>query len=181
MKMKRLPVLLAFVVSVLLLSGCYSMFLNSSGTFVCEISHYCSDNPEYKDFVSFDAYTGSYDSGDFVKYFKMYNNTKERVFIEWENARCEGGKVVFGDDRRISMNNPKADEAVSANSYSLSRDITSMSKIGSDFILPLYHTSRIKKGEDETVMLKIPVRFSDGKVIEYQVFIKYHWQTNDAQ
>ena len=52
-----------------------------------------------KDAVKLTCISSAYDESFLTIY--LWNNTNERVFIEWENARCQSGKVVFGDDRRI--------------------------------------------------------------------------------
>lgn len=106
----------------------------------------------------------------------LENCTNDRIYIEWENARCDNGKVVFGDDRRITMNNPKADEAVSSLSMSLRRGVTSADRIGSNYILPLFRIKLLKEGLSDNVTLKIPIRFIDGSVEEYTFNVKLSWE-----
>ena len=103
------------------------------------------------------------------------NNTKERIYIEWENARCNSGRIAFDDDRMITMNEPKQDESISAYSYSITRDITSQNYLKYDYPMPLYRKDDLIKGETSTVYLLIPIRFSDGKVVDYHVNLTYRW------
>lgn len=108
---------------------------------------------------------------EWIQFFQVFNKTNERIFIEWENARILGDRVVFSDDRRITMNNPKADEAVSPISFSIRRDITSARKIGENYIFPLFYTKNLKKnlGEKSTIYLKIPIRYLDNTVEEFNI------------
>ena len=115
-------------------------------------------------------------SNDSVSNWLDAVNTDERIFIEWENARCQSGKVVFGDDRRITMNNAKADEAISANSHSLTKEVTSADNIMSDDIIPLFRTKYLQDGIDKYVKIKIPVRFADGTVEEYDFYVRLYWE-----
>lgn len=108
----------------------------------------------------------------FLNSFVCENNTDERVFIEWENSRLRGDKIVFGDDSRASMRNPKADEAVSPHSSSIVRDIASIGQIRNDLVVALFPGSvdkELKKeiGKKGTVEVKISVRFMDNHIEEY--------------
>ncbi|MBR3496311.1 MAG: hypothetical protein IKH37_06235 [Prevotella sp.] len=103
--------------------------------------------------------------------FTVKNNTDERIFIEWENARVTNSRVIFGDDRRISMGNPKADEAVSAHGSSISREITGETYIGSNYVLPLFRPKKLKKniGSKDYVFFMIPIRYGDNTVEEFEL------------
>ena len=74
------------------------------------------------------------------------------------------------------MNNPKADEAVSAHSLSISRDFTSMNNIGDDDVYPLYNVKDLKNGKTKSVFLIIPIRYTDGSVEEYRLTLTYSWE-----
>ena len=121
--------------------------------------------------ISFDCFSPSEYNTTFISYFKCYNGTNDRVYIEWENARLTGSRIIFGDDRRITMGQPKADEAVSGNSYSISRDITGEVYVGSSYLGSLYHPKELKKniGKKDTTYLTIPIRFSDGTIEEFKL------------
>lgn len=119
----------------------------------------------------------------FISSFHINNETDERVFIEWENARVDNSRIVFGDDNRLTMKNPKADEAVSPHSSSISRQITGERFVYSDFMLPLYRPKDLKKdlGSKNYRDVKIPIRYSDGKVVEYELkfAVWYEIPTNE--
>ena len=146
----------------------------SSGSVKEEVTLISSHSEERKKSVELKCSASSYDETFLTIY--LVNCTNDRIYIEWENARCDNGKVVFGDDRRITMNNPKADEAVSSLSMSLRRGVTSADRIGSDYILPLFRIKLLKEGFSDNVTLKIPIRFMDGSVEEYTFNVKLSWE-----
>lgn len=146
----------------------------SSGSVKEEVTLISSHSEERKKSVELKCSASSYDETFLTIY--LVNCTNDRIYIEWENARCDNGKVVFGDDRRITMNNPKADEAVSSLSMSLRRGVTSADRIGSDYILPLFRIKLMKEGFSDNVTLKIPIRFMDGSVEEYTFNVKLSWE-----
>lgn len=148
---------------------------DSSGSVKEEVTLISSHSEERKKSVELKCSASSYDETFLTIY--LVNCTNDRIYIEWENARCDNGKVVFGDDRRITMNNPKADEAVSSLSMSLRRDVTSADRIGSNYILPLFRIKLLKEGLSDNVTLKIPIRFMDGSVEEYTFNVKLSWET----
>lgn len=122
--------------------------------------------------ISFDCWVSGGDAM-FIKDFQVKNGTDERVFIEWENARITNSRVVFGNDRKITMGNPKADEAISPNGCSISRWITGEIFIGSRWAFDLYDTDFLKKniGCKDIIDVNIPIRFTDGIVEEYKLII----------
>jgi hypothetical protein len=142
-----------------------------------ELTSYHSDDKKNAVELSW-CYASSYFNNFVTVYFR--NRTNERIYIEWENARCNFDKVVFGDDKRITMGNAKQDEAVSAHSSSLTRDVTSRRNILSNYIIPLYDVKKIQSGEDDSVYLMIPVRFADGTIEEYSFRIRLFWQAENA-
>ena len=120
--------------------------------------------------LKFNADASEYDN-NWIKNFYINNETDERIYIEWENARVTDSRVIFSDDRRITMGNPKADEAVSAHSHSIKRDITGEWYIGSSFIIPLFVPKKLKKnlGQLDTTYFMIPIRYSDGTVEDFKL------------
>lgn len=158
---------------MLLFTGCMSLSSFPKGTITCDVRVEESRLFNDKEAVEFSA--KYFLSSSFVEFFKVYNNTNERIYIEWENARCNHGKVIFSDDRRINMNNAKQDEAVSPNSHSLSRDITSSTYVGDDYLIPLFRKKDLIDGDVGKVFLLIPIRFSDGSVTEYHITLSYKW------
>ena len=173
----KIRVLFLLLVAPLFLNSCALLLGTggSSGSVESEITLTSVHSGEKKNAIKLVCLSSLYNE-EFIRIYFM-NKTNGRFFIEWENARCDGGKIVFGDDRRISMNNAKADEAVSAYSASLTRNVTSLDYIGSDYILPLFRTKRLKEGLDDVVRLKIPVRFSDGSVEEYSFNVRLFWES----
>lgn len=130
-----------------------------------------SSHSEKGKLISFDCILSSTAPG-FLSSFVCNNGTDERIFIEWENSRLNGGKVIFGDDTRLSMRNPKADEAVSPHGCSIIRKIASMNQIHPEITYALFPASvdkvlRKELGKKGTVEVKIPVRFADNHIEEY--------------
>lgn len=105
---------------------------------------------------------------NWIRNFYIRNNTNERVYIEWENARLTGSRIIYGDDRRITMGNPKADEAVSAHGSSIMRQITGETYIGSEWVIPLFRTKDLKKNlsDKDYTFIMIPIRYLDNTVEE---------------
>lgn len=112
---------------------------------------------------------------------KIQNKTKERIYIEWENARFDNSRIVFGSDSRLSMKNPKADELIHANSISHAKTIMPEGWVSSDYVITLIDESRVmKKGGHECDII-LPVRFSSGEVIDYTFLIHiYHFNPVDC-
>ena len=166
-----------FASLLILFIGCGSLSSVQKGEITCDVSVEESKMFGEEQAVEFSARYCI--SNSFVEFFKVYNNTNERIYIEWENARCNHGKVIFSDDRRINMNNAKQDEAISPHSFSLSRDITSKNYVMDDYLIPLFHKKDLKAGEVRKVYLLIPIRFSDGTITEYHVTLTYKWTSSN--
>lgn len=108
----------------------------------------------------------------FLSDFVCKNSTDERIFIEWENARLNSDKIIFGDDTRLTMRDTKADEAVSPHGNSITRQIAALKQIQPDITYALFPASVdkvLKKelGKKGTVEVKIPIRFMDNHIEEY--------------
>lgn len=106
----------------------------------------------------------------FIYGFTVTNNTDNRIFIEWENARFDESRVVFSDETRLTMGNPKADEVVFAKSRSISRTMTNQTRAGATYLLNfLYDPQKLKKniGTKAETKLIIPIRFPDDTVEDY--------------
>lgn len=108
---------------------------------------------------------------NWVKDFSVENGTDERIYIEWENARIVNSRIIFSDDRRINMGNPKADEAISAHRSSISRDITGEIYIGDSYIIPIFRPKDLKKniGNKHYIFITIPIRYSDNTVEDFEL------------
>ena len=174
----KIKLVLLFSIASLCLSGCALLLgvgNGPKGSVKNEVSITSRHSEGKMNAVKLTCISSSYDENFLTIY--LWNNTDERIFIEWENARCQSGKVVFGDDRRITMNNAKADEAISANSHSLTKEVTSADNIMSDDIIPLFRTKYLQDGIDKYVKIKIPVRFADGNVEEYDFYVRLYWES----
>lgn len=101
-------------------------------------------------------------------YVQVFNKTGKRAYIEWENARLDGARVVFGDDRRINMGNAKADEAIPAKSASINRDILSERWVGAETISNPVSPAIVRGRGGNELTAVIPVRFGEGETIDYQ-------------
>lgn len=137
-----------------------------------------SNHSEKGKLVSFNCMLNS-TAPAFLSAFACENGTDERIFIEWENARLNGDKVIFGDDTRLTMRNPKTDEAVSPHSSSIVRMIASIGQILPDIRVALFPASvdkMLKKelGKKGTVEVKIPIRFTDNHIEEY-IYVYSKW------
>lgn len=137
-----------------------------------------SDVSERGKQISFNCFC--YDmSMTWVKNFQITNNLDERISIEWENARFANSKVVFGDDSKLTMRNPKADEVITAKGNSIQRDITGLDRIDGNaqswFLFP-YNELKKNPGEKGTLDLIIPIKYSDNSVEDLKVQISV-WYT----
>ena len=137
--------------------------------FTCQLN-VVSKTSERGKLIKFNGEARDWDVS-WIRNFRVNNNTDERIYIEWENARVINSRVIFGDDRRITMGNPKADEAISAHGSSISREITSEVCIGDSFVLPLFRPKDLKKniGSKDYVFFMIPIRYSDNTVEEFKL------------
>ncbi len=120
--------------------------------------------------------------------FRLENKTSERIYIEWENARTNGDRVILGEDSKVTYRNKKEDEAVSANSSSMLREFfkertttaVGIAGVGLGLINgwadhvygdinTLFETGK------STVDFLIPVRFSDGKTTDYKLTVSIRY------
>lgn len=142
-----------------------------NGKIFCEITYPKNliDNEKYEDKennVEFN-FTAS---GDGTINFHLYNSSDKRVYIEWENAKFQGSRVVFGDDTRLTMGRAKADEVVMSYSFSEFRTIYPQRYVLNDYIMPLYDSSELRKdGTKAYCTVIIPIRFENGKIIDYKI------------
>lgn len=123
--------------------------------------------------VTFDCFC--YDmSMSWIKNFQITNSLTERVNVEWDNARFSNSKVVFGDDTKLTMRNPKADEVIAPNGMSIKRDLSSLDRIdGSTFFSFLFPYNELKKkpGQKATLDILIPIRYADNTTEEFKLQI----------
>lgn len=130
--------------------------------------------------IVFDSGKPLEDSPVFIWGFNCRNNTSERIYIEWENARWYGSKIVFSNDRLILANVAKTDEAVSAGNSSILRNISSESNASGGFKLFDYKYLKKHPGEKSSTNFSIPIRFADGSIEEYSItFTVWYELTTD--
>lgn len=114
----------------------------------------------------------------YVEGFRVWNGTGQRVYIQWEDARLAYGKVCFDGDTPLTYQNPKADESVFNNSFSVSRKLFSASYINSfdNSLRTLYDSRSLKKSRGSTtVRLDLPIKFSDNHLELYKIKIIYKY------
>lgn len=99
----------------------------------------------------------------------VYNKTGKRAYIEWENARLNQRRIVFGDDSRLSMRNAKSDESIPSKSMSILRDIMAESWVGSDYIVSPISPSAVKKRGGAELDIILPVRFGESEAHDYRI------------
>lgn len=108
------------------------------------------------------------------------NRSNEKINIEWDGARFNGAKLVFGTDSRLTLNSHKEDEAIYAGQSGLMRDVTSEYKVGQYGMYPIYNKKDLeKKGLSETVTITIPVRMKDDSIRLYKYTLKYYFKKNE--
>lgn len=134
--------------------------------FVEKITNACLISPYYSELHAYENDSVSV-VFNFSRYFievEVFNKTDNRIYIEWENARLDDSKVVFDDDRPITMGLKKEEEVVASRRSSESRKITKKSKFIGD---TLYELINLKKYESIDFDVLLPIRFGD-KSVDYQ-------------
>lgn len=107
-------------------------------------------------------------------YFDVLNNSSNRIYIEWENARLEDSQIVFSDDRMLEINKPKQEEVVMSGEQSISKELIPRRYVFSNSpIGPLWEKSLLKKGYNQTASLIIPIRKANKKTKDYKFKIKF--------
>lgn len=98
------------------------------------------------------------------------NNTKGRVYIEWNNMRIDDERIAFGSDNMLSYQNDKADEVI----HSGSRCVRFVAPWGqfSNRYRQMFYIKGIKKFNESGIRtLIVPIRF-DKDVVDYRFEIK---------
>lgn len=129
---------------------------------------------------------------EFVDSFTVINGTDKRIYIEWENARFKDSKVVFGSDSKLTMRNPKADEAVSAKSKSIQQSITSLAFLDGESggawawagykgqLLPFIELKK-NPGKTASLDILIPIKYEDNSVEDFKLRITGWYEEKDAE
>ena len=171
--MKRIFLLLLVILSCYTLHATKPEYrINAKRTVTCKDS---TDLKKIKVHVLCSNYSGNFIS------ITLFNHSNERIYIEWENARLYGSRIVFARDNDITMHQPKADEAISANSSSMYREITCETFVRPDYLIPLYKAKDIRKGKagSKNIPIMLPIRFANGKVVDYNIDVLIYRDTKD--
>ena len=103
--------------------------------------------------------------------FQLENKLSERVYIEWENARVNNNKVVFGEDTPLTAHNPKVDESIPSKSVSLKRIFFTDNP--SKWSLSKYPFEAITINSYKyKITFRIPVKFENNKVVDYDFVVE---------
>jgi hypothetical protein len=113
-------------------------------------------------------------------YMQVDNKLNERIFIEWENARTNHDRVIFGTDNRLNYRNKKEDESVSSKSWSISHCFyceNPLAALGGNWAMPVYTHGILKLEEENFCMVDfvLPIRFPDGKTKDYKLYVKVQY------
>lgn len=101
----------------------------------------------------------------------VFNRTKSTMYVEWEDARFDHSRIVFGDDTRYSMRNAKHDEAVPSFTRSIERDIYPEKWFTSDYTMNFIEESTVRWSGGYKCDISIPIRFGSGSVKYYHFLI----------
>lgn len=107
-----------------------------------------------------------------VPYVQVENLTKNRIYIEWENARYEKSRIAFGEDSRISMRYPKADEMIPAGEKSSSHSgFYEEHLVNENGAWNPFNDERIFEYGKRSIEFLIPIRFSNGSTRDYKMMV----------
>lgn len=160
-------------VFLLILTSFVFTFVYAKGEFVTTYTLSCNDSI-MKDMITVDyLHLSQYDTT-----ISFRNHSEDRVFIEWRNAMYHYQTVKFAD-----YDKPKDEEVIYPNSSSLMRYIVgrgevsnALSYLSGNGTTYNYIPKKVKKGEDAIRTLQLPIRFSDGKVVLYEITITIHYK-----
>ena len=119
------------------------------------------------------------------KFCMQINNKREdRIYIEWENARTNGEKVMFGDDTQLTAKQPKSDESVPGKSESVIRDFYKKNPLYNPrfpnnypFALALHReVAGLARLGTTSVEILLPIRFVDNTTKDYKIRVKVKYQ-----
>lgn len=131
---------------------------------------------EYK-LVLFDLYP-LISNSCFVEGLKVFNGTKNKISIIWNDAKINYSKLCFRDDTPQNINAPKPNENVYPMMGSTRRDIFPYGNISryDNSLRMLYNPRELKKKEEATsVDIMIPIMFSDEKIEIYKLTVTYQY------
>lgn len=99
----------------------------------------------------------------------VINKTNNKIYIDWDNTHLCGSKVVFGDDRRLFIDNKKEAELLYGGEETPMRELLPRKNITDYSVIPLYSSSE----KDEFLAnLIVPIRFLED-VKDYKFTISF--------
>ena len=116
--------------------------------------------------------------------FQLNNKTKERLYIEWENARLMGQKPAFGTDCKLGvrLNTKKEDELVVAESSSILRELLVERLSGLSGVLgktsfgaPWGGEMELRKNREQIFDFILPIKFESGKTLDLKFKFSIKW------
>lgn len=127
------------------------------------------------DSLTFEVFPSFYSNGkEGSIYFDVLNNTANRIYIEWENARLEDSRTVFSNERMFEIDRPKQDESVISGEQSISKELIPERYVFPNRPLgPLWDKSLLEKGYNQTASLIVPIRKEGQKTKDYKFKIKF--------
>lgn len=111
-----------------------------------------------------------FDVSEKALYLKVYNKTNSRMNLEWENFRIDNSAIAFETDRRLKMDEYKADEVIFPDNYSTHNYVIPKKAIGDSFIKEWWSIDKIKKAGEQFTKVIIPIRINE-KNIDYVFYI----------
>lgn len=114
----------------------------------------------------------------FVEGLKVFNGTKNRITILWNDAKVNNSKLCFRGDSPSNINSPKSNENVYSMTGSTSWDVFPAGNIShyDNSLWPLYNPQTLKKkGGSRSVYITIPIMFSSEKIEVYKLEVTYQY------
>ena len=94
----------------------------------------------------------------------IHNKTNQRINLEWENFRIDNSAIAFDTDRRIKMDEVKADEVIFPKSNSTHRYIIPKIIVEDTYLKEFWNIDRIKKMGEQFSKIIIPIRVNDTNI-----------------
>ncbi len=91
----------------------------------------------------------------------LFNKTNNRINLEWENFRIDESAIAFDTDRRIKMDEPKADEVIFPLSYSTHTKLIPKKAIEDSYIGDWWNIDIISKIGEKFSKVIIPIKVNN--------------------
>ena len=127
--------------------------------------------------------------------FKVRNGNKERIMIEWQNARINGEEIAFSSDSATTFRDTKPNEVVVSNSFSVLRGLFAKHNFtiestfnpitgvrSSGFTIREHGLSyNFLKKHNGKMSIIIPIRFADNTIKDYHFEIVGYFSLDGVQ